>query len=352
MSVIVRKFGELPTGDSVELYHLENNTGSYVEVINFGACIVKICVPDKDGHLTDVALGYDDIEGYEVNSCFFGACIGRNGNRIEGGKFRINGKEIILAQNDNDNNLHSSPDGFEKKLWTAEEISQDKNSVTFKRVSPDGENGFPGEFRVSVRYEFTQENELRIHYSGISDEDTVANMTNHCYFNLAGEGSGTILDHMLRINARCYTPVSDSRAIPTGVVAPVEGTPMDFRTFRRIGDDIDADFDQLTFTGGYDHNYVTDNFDEGKSRPIAEAYCSETGIAMSVSSDLPCVQFYAGNFIVSENGKNGHVYTKRNGFCLETQVEPDAVNKENFHSPILEAGDKYNSVTAYRFFVK
>ena len=233
-----------------------------------------------------------------------------------------------------------------------EEQDDDDNSVTFYRTSPDGENGFPGELRISVKYEMTEENELKIIYRGIAEEATVANFTNHSYFNLAGEGSGNVLNQTLKIYAQTYTPVIDSKSIPTGEYAPVAGTPMDFTKAKPIGRDIEADFEQLKFTGGYDHNYVTDNYARGNCRKIASAYCEDTGIVMDVSSDCPCVQFYAGNFIVEEKGKNGHTYRKRDGFCLETQVEPNAVNEEAFHSPVIDAGEAYSSVTAYRFSVK
>lgn len=352
MGVSERSFGELSTGEDVKIFRLENQSGAYAEVMEYGAILVKLCVPDKNGVLTDVVLGYDDVKQYETNGCFFGAIIGRSGNRIAGGKFSIYGKEVVLAQNENENNLHSGPDGFEKKMWKAADISEEKNSITFSRVSPDGENGFPGEFRVSVKYEFTEENELRIFYQGISDKDTVANMTNHSYFNLAGEGSGNVLDQYLTILAKTFTPVADSHSIPTGEYAPVEGTPMDFTKPKKIGRDICADYDQLKYTGGFDHNFVTDNYAQGNRRIIASAYCEESGIAMDVTSDCPCVQFYAGNFVIDEKGKNGHVYNKRDGFCLETQVEPNAVNVEEFHSPILDEGDLYSSVTSYAFYIR
>ena len=352
MSVSERKFGVLPTGETVKIYHLENGSGAFVEVTEFGALLVKLCVPDREGKLTDVVLGYDDLESYEVNGCFFGAVIGRSGNRIAGARFMLGDREVRLAQNENDNNLHSGPDGFEKKLWKVTEISQDKNSIVFNRISPDGENGFPGEFDVSVKYEFTEENELKIHYQGVCDEPTVGNMTNHSYFNLSGEGSGSAMDQYLTIHANYYTPVADSHSIPTGEYAPVEGTPMDFRTSRQMGERINADFEQLKFTGGYDHNYVTDNYSNGNRRLIATAYSKETGIAMDVTSDCPCVQFYAANFVENEKGKNGHVYNQRDAFCLETQVEPNAVNVEDFHSPVLAAGEHYNSETSYRFYIK
>ena len=352
MGVTAKKFGNLTSGEEITLYHLENKSGAYAEVMDYGAILVKLCVPDKDGELTDVVLGYDDVQQYEVNGCFFGAIIGRSGNRIAGARFSLYGHEYQLDKNENDNNLHSGPDGFEKKLWKVAEISDDKNSVIFNRISPDGENGFPGEFDVSVKYEFTEDNELRIHYQGICDEPTVANMTNHSYFNLNGEGSGTAMDQYLTIHAKYYTPVADSHSIPTGVYEEVAGTPMDFRTAKKIGQDIEAEFDQLKFTGGYDHNYVTDNYAKGNRRLIATAYSDKTGIAMDVTSDCPCVQFYAANFVENEHGKNGHTYNKRDAFCLETQVEPNAVNVEDFHSPILNAGEQYDSVTAYHFYIR
>lgn len=352
MSVTARKFGVLPTGEEVTIYKLQNASGAYTEVIDYGAIWVSTCVPDKDGKLTDVTLGYDNIEGYMDNGAFFGAIIGRNGNRIAGAKFSIYGKETVLAQNENENNLHSGPNGFEKKMWKVDEVNQERNSVIFNRISPDGENGFHGEFDISVQYEFTEENEVRITYQGVCTEPTVANMTNHVYFNLAGEGSGDILNQYLTIHAKYYTPVVDSKAIPTGEYAEVAGTPMDFNTATKIGERIDSDFQQLIFGGGYDHNYVTDNYAEGNIRPIAEAYCEETGIEMQVTTDCPCVQLYAGNFIGEKVGKQGHVYLKRHGFCLETQVEPNAINEVDFHSPILEEGETYNSVTTYRFSVK
>ena len=349
--VTQRTFGTLPSGEEVQIYHLENKSGAFAEVLQFGAILVKLCVPDRDGRLTDVVLGYDDLAGYEVNGCFFGATIGRSGNRIAQSRFTLDGKKIVLTPNEGANNLHSGPDGFEKKMWTASEISEDKNAVTFSRISPDGENGFPGEFNVSVTYEMTEENELRIVYGGVCDQTTIANMTNHSYFNLAGEGSGSAMDQYLTIHAEQYTPVGEG-SIPLGENAAVEGTPMDFRKAHKIGDEIEADFEQLRITGGYDHNYVTDGYNKASIREIAEAWSEKTGIQMNVLTDCPCVQFYAANFVDQEHGKNGHVYNKREAFCLETQVEPNAVNVENFHSPILEAGERYYSETIYRFSVK
>lgn len=349
--VTKRTFGKLSSGEEIQIFHLENKAGAYAEISQFGAILVKLCVSDREGKLTDVVLGYDDLAGYEVNGCFFGATIGRSGNRIANSRFALDGQEITLTPNEGKNNLHSGPNGFEKKIWNAAEISEDKNAVTFSRISPDGENGFPGEFEVSVTYELTEENAVRIVYFGVSDKATVANMTNHSYFNLNGEGSGTAMDQYLTIHAQEYTPVRED-SIPVGENVSVEGTPMDFRTAKQIGRDIEADFEQLRFTGGFDHNYVTDGYNKASIREIASAWSEESGIQMDVLSDCPCVQFYAANFVEDEHGKNGHVYNKREAFCLETQVEPNAVNVENFHSPILEAGERYYSETVYRFSVR
>lgn len=341
-------FGKLPTGEEVQIYHLENKSGAYAEVLQYGAILVKLCVPDKNGTLTDVVLGYDKLADYETNGCFFGATIGRNGNRIADARFELDGKEVCLTPNEGKNNLHSGPNGFEKKLWDASLSLDDKNAVTFSRISPDGENGFPGEFRISVTYELTEENEIRIVYDGICDKTTVANMTNHSYFNLSGEGSGSAMEQYLMIHAEQYTPVGEG-SIPLGENVPVEGTPMDFRKAHRIGDEINADFEQFGITGGYDHNYVTDHYSKDEVREIACAWSEKTGIKMTVLSDCPCVQFYAGNFVDQEQGKNGHTYNRREAFCLETQTEPNAVNVEGFHSPVLKEGERYHSETRYCF---
>ncbi|MDO4650278.1 MAG: aldose epimerase family protein [Eubacteriales bacterium] len=352
MGVTVKDFGTLSTGENVQIYCLKNAAGAYAEVMNYGAILVNLCVKDKDGSLRDVVLGSEDVKYYEKNPCFFGATIGRSGNRIAGAKFTIAGKEYRLAENENDNNLHSGPDGFEKKLWNAKEVLQEENAVVFERISPDGENGFPGNMTVTVKYSFDEEQKLTIEYGACCDQDSIANFTNHSYFNLNGEGSGSILGQKLQILADCYTPVLDSHAIPTGEHAPVKGTPMDFTTYKTIGEDIEKDFEQLHFTGGFDHNYVTNDYVPGVVRVIANAYSDESGIAMEVTSDAPCVQLYAGNFIGEQAGKKGHTYHSREGFCLETQVEPNAINQANFHQPVLKAKETYSSVTAYRFFTK
>lgn len=352
MSITKRAFGSLPDGTAVTLYHLETASGAFAEFLDYGTVLVKLAVPDREKKLTDVVLGYDTLQDYIADTFFFGACVGRNGNRIAGARFCINGQEYHLEKNENENNLHSAPEFFSKKMWDVTELSEEENKITFHRISPDGENGFPGNFDISVTYTFTDEQGLLITYHGVSDQATVANMTNHSYFNLDGEGSGDVLGQYLKIQAEAFTPVIDSASIPTGAYEPVEGTPMDFRTPKQIGQDIDAEYEQLVFVGGFDHNYVTDGYEKGVCRVIAQAWSEKTGIAMEVSSDAPCVQLYTGNFLTGFQGKQGHIYEKRNGFCLETQVEPDAVNEPSFHSPVIEKGEVYHTVTGYRFFVK
>ena len=349
MSVSERKFGVLQTGETVKIFHLENKSGAYAEVTDFGAILVKVCVPDKDGTLTDVVLGYDDLASYEVNGCFFGSTIGRNGNRIGGAKFSVNGKEVVLAQNENDNNLHSGPDGFEKKLWKVAEISDDKNSVIFNRISPDGENGFPGEFDVSVKYEFTEDNELRIHYQGICDEPTVANMTNHSYFNLKGNDSETTVEDVkVWLKASHYTKIRHG-AIPTGEIASVKGTPFDFTTMKQISQDIDAENAQLALVKGYDHNFVIDDYEAGKVQKIAEVVDEKALRCMEVYTDLPGVQLYTGNNMVPELGKGDALYPCRGGICLETQFFPNCARQEGFIKPVVTPEKPFTSTTIYKF---
>ena len=352
MSVSERKFGTLPTGEEVKIYHLENKKGAYAEVLQYGAILVKMCVPDKNGDLKDVVLGYDDIRGYEINGCFFGAIIGRSGNRIENSRFFIDDKEVVLAENENHNNLHSGPDGFEKKLWEVKEISQEKNSVDFFRISPDGENGFPGEFSIVVKYEFTEENELKIFYRGRSDAATVANMTNHSYFNLAGDPSKASTDNILYVNADYYTPV-DSTFMTTGEIAPVKDTPMDFTTPKAVGKEINNyDFVQLKNGKGYDHNWVL-NTKGDLSQVAAKLTSPESGITLEVYTNEPGVQVYTGNFLDGTvTGKKGIVYNQRASVCLETQHYPDSPNKADWPSVVLEPGQTYNSECIFKFSVE
>ena len=352
MAITKELFGTLPNGQDITAYLIDNGNGVSARILNYGGIVRNLYVEDKNGVKTDVVLGRETMEDYLNNDGFLGALIGRHANRIAGGEFELNGTKYNVGLNEGNNSLHGGINGFDKKVWSAEEIDGEEPSLKLSIVSEDGEEGFPGTLKVTVTYTLTKGNALKINYSAVTDKDTVVNLTNHSYFNLNGEGSGTAMDQYLTIHAKYYTPVADSHSIPTGVYEEVAGTPMDFRTAKQIGQDIEAEFDQLKFTGGYDHNYVTDNYAKGNRRLIATAYSDKTGIAMDVTSDCPCVQFYAANFVENEYGKNGHTYNKRDAFCLETQVEPNAVNVEDFHSPILNAGEQYDSVTAYHFYIR
>ena len=345
MKIEVTEFGHTKDGSAVEAYRITNSHGAYVTVLNYGAIVKDIAVPDKDGHITDVVLGYDTLDKYETNPNFFGACIGRSGNRIANSTFTIDGREYHLTENEGHNNLHSGPDGFEKRIWKA--VPQERNGcVSFSLVSPDGDQGFPGNFKVTVTYMLTEQNKFKIHYEGISDADTVANMTNHSYFNLNGEGSGSILDHSVLIHADGYTPVGEG-LIPVGSVAPVAGTPFDFREMKKIGRDIAANGnEQLALAGGFDHNFALNG--EGL-RNVAEAVGDRSGIVMTVMTDQPGMQFYAGNYISGPAGKHSHEYKPRDGFAMETQHFPNSVNTPAFESPIIAAGAKYSTTTCYTF---
>lgn len=342
-------FGTTSKGEAAQLYEIRNASGMCACITDYGANLVKLFVPDREGKLTDVVLGYEDASGYEEGTCFIGAVVGRVANRIGGASFELNGKTYTLTDNDQGNTLHSGRDFTNQRMWEVEKLAED--SITLKLHSPEGDQGYPGSVDLFVTYSVTEDNSLSIHYTGTPTEDTLLNLTNHSYFNLAGHEAESVLSQKVMIQAESYAR-ADASSIPTGELVPVEGTPMDFRKAHKIGDEIEADFEQLRITGGYDHNYVTDGYNKASIREIAEAWSEKTGIQMNVLTDCPCVQFYAANFVDQEHGKNGHVYNKREAFCLETQVEPNAVNVENFHSPILEAGERYYSETIYRFSVK
>lgn len=345
MKITERPFGTTKRGEAVTAYTVSNSEGASITVLDYGAVLQSIVVPDRNGCLTDVALGYDNVAGYEDNPPHFGATIGRNGNRIEGGSFTLDGVDYQLPLNENGrNNLHSGPDGYEFRMWKADP-DEASGSVSFFLVSPDGDQGFPGEFKVTVTYTLTEKNEVRIHYEGVSNENTIVNMTNHSYFNLNGHDAGTIMNHRLQINADGYVPV-DEYSIPYGTVAPVEGTPFDFRQPKMIGLDAGVEDEQLSHTGGYDHSFAING---SGARTAAHAEGDKSGIAMTVKTDLPGVQFYAGNFIGGPAGKGGHNYGAHDGFALETQYFPNAVNVLAFDSPKLEAGETYSSTTVYAF---
>lgn len=344
MSVRTSSFGKTKDGNEVTLYTIENKNGMKAGFIDYGANIVTLFVPDQNGNLEDVVLGFDDVESYEINGCFFGSLIGRHGNRIGDAKFELNGTTYELEKNDGKNNLHGGTPGYNKVMYKAETSDQ---SVTFSRVSPDMEQGYPGNLELRVTYSLTDENELKIDYEAKSDKDTLCNMTNHSYFNLKGHNGGEITDHEVWIRSNGFTETTDD-LIPNGTIVDVTGTPMDFRTKKTIGRDIETDYKPLVIAGGYDHNYVLDK-PAGAMEKVAELSESSTGRKMEVYTDLPGMQMYTGNFIVKENGKNGAEYTKRTGVCFETQYFPNSINVPSFDSCVLKAGEEFKSTTIYRF---
>ncbi len=338
-------FGKTKDGQEIYKYWLENGKGMKAGVINYGAILVNLFVPDGKGTAEDVVLGYDTLEPYFTNGSFFGATIGPNANRIGGAAFELDGVTYKLCVNDGKNNLHSDMElGYHKRIWKAEE---GKESVTFSIEDADGCMGFPGNKKVSVTYTVTEENELRIHYHAESDKKTIINMTNHSYFNLSGAGKGKIHDHVLQLKASNYTPIVPG-AIPTGEIAPVAGTPFDFTSAKSVGRDIDADNDQLKMTGGYDHNWVIDGAD-GSIRSFAVVTDPASGRTMEAFTDLPGVQFYAGNSIAPHAGKGGAEYAGRSGLCLETQYYPDTANKPQFPSAVFGPDRSYDTTTIYKF---
>ncbi len=347
-SLDISEFGETQLG-MANLYTLRNTNGMEVKITNYGGIITSIKVPDREGNLADVALGFNQVEKYEDGHPYFGALIGRYGNRIGGASFSLEGETYELAANNGPNALHGGTMGFDKHLYEAHEIDRpDATGLELYRISPDGEEGYPGNLEVHVRYLLTADNALRIEYEATTDKATPVNLTNHAYFNLRGEGEGDILGHLLMINADQFTPV-DETLIPTGALASVEGTPFDFRSPTPIGQRIEADDEQIRMGGGYDHNFVLSKDGEGLQL-AASVYEPESGRYMEVLTTEPGVQFYSGNFLNgSVVGKSNVPYDFRYGFCLETQHFPDSPNQPQFPSTILEPGETYRSTTVYRF---
>lgn len=343
--MLKRSFGQTKEGKEVYLYTLENKKGLKAEITNYGANLVNLIFTDGEGKERDVVLGFDDVSGYEKNPSFFGAVIAPSANRIAKASFTLDGNTYQLKKNNGENNLHSDEElGSHKRIW---EVEEGKDEVTFILNYEDGELGFPGKKEFRVTYSLNEENELKISYHGTSDKNTVINPTNHSYFNLKGHDQGKIEDHSILLFASNYTP-ADRESIPYGEIASVEGTPMDLREETVIGEKIDSDFEQLNFAAGYDHNWVTDQYD-GKVRRIAQVKSPKQDCIMEVYTDLPGVQFYAGNFIDEQKGKNGAEYGKRSGLCLETQCYPDSIHKENFPSVVYGPNRVYQSVTIYKF---
>ncbi len=345
MSVEKKKFGVAQNGQEINKYTITNANGMTVTVTDIGATLVSICVPDQNGKMDDVILGFDKGEDYYDNDSFFGVVVGPIANRTANATITIEGTDYQLDVNDGPNNLHShKTEGYHKQMWTAKVL---ENGVEFHLDDKDGNLGVPGNKSVTVTYTLDDENALKLAYHATSDKTTVFNPTNHVYFNLEGHGSGSIEGHELWLGASYYTPVV-AGSIPTGEIAAVAGSPMDFTESKVIGDRIDADFEQLTLCGGYDHNWVLDG-EEGTLRHFATVKAPKSGRVLKAYTTLPGVQFYAGNFIDPQNGKDGVKYDKRHGMCLETQYYPDTNHHANFPSYQLDKGAEYNSVTVYRF---
>lgn len=350
-SIGKKGFGEVD-GTPVDLYTLTNSKGMQVAITNYGGIVVSLLAPDRDGRLGDVVLGYDSVEQYVAGSPYFGAIVGRYGNRIAKGRFTLGGHEFVLAQNNNENHLHGGKKGFDKAIWTAKPMLDGTSpGLSLTYLSKDGEEGYPGNLSATVTYVLTDNNELSIRYLATTDKPTPVNLTNHSYFNLAGQGNGDILGHELLIAADRFTPV-DKGLIPTGELQPVEGTPFDFREPTAIGKRINEADEQLKFGLGYDHNFVLAK-KPGEMGLAARVYSPASGRVMEVLTTEPGIQFYSGNFLDGTNVGKGHkVYKYRFGFCLETQHFPNSPNRANFPSTILEPGQEYRTTTIYRFSAK
>jgi len=342
------KFQKEINGKQTNLYILKNDNGMKVAITNYGGRVVSIMAPDKNGDYGDVALGYDSIDGYlNNNNNYFGALIGRFGNRIANGKFSLDGKQYTLPKNDGPNTLHGGTTGFDSKVWDAKQLDDQNLRLTY--VSDDMEMGFPGRMVVEVLYTLTPDNGLRMNYHAITNKKTVINLTNHTYFNLEGAGSGDVYDQEMMINADNFTPI-DSTLIPTGEIAPVEGTPLDFTEPTPIGKRVDNDYQQLTFAGGYDHNFVLNKEEPGTLTLAASVFSPNSGRNLKVYTTEPGVQFYSGNFLDGSNvGKGGKKYTHRSAFTLEAQHYPDSPNEPDFPSTVLNPGEIYNQITIYQF---
>ena len=347
-----RSFGKTPDGTESFLYTLGNKNGMEARITNYGGIVVSLMVRDRNGNLADIVLGYDSLARYVKDTPYFGALIGRYGNRIGKGEFQLGGAKYTLAKNNGPNHLHGGLKGFDKVVWNVDEkASIPGESLVLTYLSKDGEEGYPGNLTVRVVYAVTSNNELRIDYSASTDKATVVNLTHHSYFNLAGEGNGSILDHELFIDAARFTPV-DTTLIPTGELRNVVGTPMDFTTQTAIGARINDNYEQLQKGGGYDHNWVL-NKPIGSMGLAARVYDKASGRVMEVLTTEPGMQFYSGNFLNGTLvGISGVKYQHRYGFCLETQHFPDSPNKSEFPTTVLEPGKPYTSTTVYRFSAK
>jgi aldose 1-epimerase len=336
-------WGKTHQGEPADLYTLANAHGAEARITNYGGIVVSLKMPDRNGVMGNVVAGLDDLESYLTPAPYFGALIGRYGNRIAGGRFSLNGTQYVLAKNNGENHLHGGVRGFDKRMWTAKPRSSQSLQLTY--LSKDGEEGYPGNLLVTVTYTLTDNNELRVEYAATTDKDTVVNLTHHSYFNLAGEGD--ILSHQVSINADRFTPV-DAGLIPTGELKSVQGTPFDFRTARAIGERVDQDDEQLRFGKGYDHNWVLTRSGSGLES-AAKVTEPKSGRVMEVLTTEPGIQFYTGNFLDGTLKGQGRAYTSRSALCLETQHYPDSPNHPAFPSTLLKPGETYRSTTVYRF---
>ncbi len=345
-----RPFGKTSDGQPVDLYVLTNKNGVEAAITNYGGAVVSLKVPDRNGKFGDVVLGYDSLDGYVNDKSYFGAIVGRYGNRIGHAQFSLDGTTYTLAKNNGENSLHGGIKGFNKAVWAAKELpAKNGQSLELTYLSKDGEEGFPGNLHVRVVYTLTDSNELKIEYSATTDKKTVVNLTNHTYFNLAGPGSGDILGHQLVIEADKFTPV-DASLIPTGELRDVQGTPLDFRKATAIGARIDQDDEQLKLGHGYDHNFVLRRAAGAPISLAARVAEPNTGRVLEVWTTEPGVQFYTGNFLDgTARGKGGLTYARRSAFCLETQHFPDSPNQPKFPSVVLNPGEKYSTTTTYKF---
>ena len=347
-TVTKRSFGKTSAGENIDLYLLRNANGVESTITNYGGIVVSLKVPDRAKKFDDVVLGFSDLEPYTKQGPYFGALIGRYGNRIAKGRFKLNGVEYKLAVNNGENHLHGGIKGFDKVVWTGREMNTKAGpAVVLTYLSKDGEEGYPGNLRVRVVYTLTNKDELKIDYSATTDKDTVINLTHHSYFNLRGEGNGDILEHLVKINADRFVPI-DAGSIPLGELSKVAGTPFDFLKSTAIGARINDDNEQLKNGSGYDHTFVI-NGRPGTLRLAATAYEPSTGRTMEVWTTEPGMQFYTGNFLDGLTGKSGKPYPRRSGFCFETQHYPDSPNQPSFPTTTLRRGRTYTSTTIYRF---
>ena len=338
MTIVKKPFGTMPDGTAVSSYIMTSDSGCVAEVLDYGVTIRTLLVPDQDGRLLDVVLGYDTLEEYRANDGYLGATVGRYANRIEKGKFTLNGQDYTLAVNNGPNHLHGGLSGYSDKVWAAEELV---NGMRFTRSSPDGEEGYPGTLELQVDVIWAENNALELRYKAYAaDADTILNLTNHSYFNLSGHGN--VHSHLMQINADSFT-INDENCLPNGEIVPVEGTAMDFRTEHAIGERVDSEEPCVKLSKGYDSNFIL------SGAPAVTVRSEETGIRVTVTTDQPGIQIYSGNFLTKRNGKGGKVYDFRGGLCLETQHYPDSIHHPEWPTCILKKGETFASFTRFTF---